>query len=126
MKPVKFLKRHGCYNVGEIAGFKDNEFKKLINEGIAKPYVENEPEPEPELPPEIQEENILIEVLRQSWTKIKLDIESTDDDGFLFDDETIQKLIEIEEQNKNRAIVKKGLQDEIIRRLETKASEETA
>ncbi len=33
---VKFLKMYKCYNIGEVAGFKEDEERMLIAKGIAE------------------------------------------------------------------------------------------
>jgi hypothetical protein len=46
MKAVRFLKRVGPYNPGEVAGFEDQESDNLIELGAAVPYkAEGESKP---------------------------------------------------------------------------------
>ncbi len=40
LKPVEFIKHWGCYNKGDVAGFKEDEAERLVTKlKVAKAYT---------------------------------------------------------------------------------------
>ena len=129
MKPVKFLKRYKLYNVGEVAGFDEPEYSQIIKDGTAKALLENVEPKEPEgvlvnvsdTAMAIDSTGNEFEILRKSWAKLHPIITNITDGHYDYSESDLQQMIKFETENKNRASVKKGLQDEIIKRLTEKA-----
>ncbi|MDX1812647.1 MAG: hypothetical protein R3240_11900 [Gammaproteobacteria bacterium] len=128
MKTVKFLKRYKIYNPGEIAGFDDKEFNRIVSGGFGLPSDQADKViEEKEKAEEEASKNPLEEILALNAKKISGAISETSESGYVITDNQLQEMIKLESDNKNRSQAKKVIQDEIIRRLEEKTkSEETS
>lgn len=117
--PLKMLKYFNGINRGEIAGYSEEQAKKLVENGVAKYYNENDKEESKEKPEKLEAKVMMHveDILNFNIDDIKEELGATASNGdYLYTHEYISDMIDMESLNKGRTSLMDYLLEEVRQR----------